>query len=253
MKSSSDSQFESILSENRLHTLFQPIVNFKDGKTAGFEALSRGPDHTAYFSPLFLLEEAAQSGKTRDLDRLFRKNALERAREQQIAEPLFLNIEPDSIVEFGRDETEFRSDRRLVLEITERAVHSRRKDLPEAQLRHMRSVGYRLAFDDAGTGHSSYDRMIQIKPEFIKIDAGLIQGIHRDRYRQSLIQSFVLFSRLTGSLLIAEGIETLSDLETLVRLGVQAGQGYLLGRPERYAVGPRQNIIRQVRQMSKLC
>ena len=89
----------------------------------------------------------------------------------------------------------------------------------------------RLAVDDAGAGYASLRHVLMLRPDFVKLDQEWIRGVEGDAARQALIGALVLFARRTGSVLIAEGVETAAELETLDSLGVELGQGYFLGRP----------------------
>ena len=89
----------------------------------------------------------------------------------------------------------------------------------------------RLAVDDAGAGYASLRHVLMLRPDFVKLDQEWIRGVEADAARQALIGALVLFAKRTRSVLIAEGIETAPELETLHALGVELGQGYFLGRP----------------------
>ena len=91
----------------------------------------------------------------------------------------------------------------------------------------------RVAVDDAGAGYSGLQRIIELAPDLIKLDITLVRGIEGDPGRQALVAGMVHFARQTGSTLLAEGIETPAEAKLLRELGVDFGQGYLFGRPER--------------------
>jgi EAL domain-containing protein (putative c-di-GMP-specific phosphodiesterase class I) len=120
---------------------------------------------------------------------------------------------------------------RIVLELTE---HSPIADYPafDQRTRVLRSEGVRLAVDDAGAGFSSFRHILDLQPDVIKLDFGLIHGIDSDLARQSLGRALLTFASETpGTTIVAEGIETEGELETLRALGCPSGQGFLLGRP----------------------
>lgn len=122
------------------------------------------------------------------------------------------------------------SPQRVVLEITEHATIADYSVVLSA-CQELRARGIRLAIDDAGSGYASFRHILSLEPDFIKLDMSLTRDIDTDGRRQALIAAFVAFAEKTGSELIAEGIETTSELEALKALGVRKGQGYLLGRP----------------------
>ena len=132
---------------------------------------------------------------------------------------------------------------RVVVEITE---HNQVDDYPAVKesFARLQQVGARIAMDDLGAGYSGLQHILQLRPDVVKLDTALIRGIDADLAKRALVTSFVQFSREIGTVLIAEGIETTEELQTLQQLGVAFGQGFLLGRPSfgpprmQVAVGP---------------
>ena len=98
-------------------------------------------------------------------------------------------------------------------------------------LRPLRHAGLRLAVDDAGAGHSSLRHIVQLNPDYVKVDMSLTRNVDSDLARRALIGALLFYTRETSAHIIAEGIETEAELDTLKLLGVRRGQGYLLGRP----------------------
>jgi EAL domain-containing protein (putative c-di-GMP-specific phosphodiesterase class I) len=92
-----------------------------------------------------------------------------------------------------------------------------------------REVGVRIAIDDAGTGYASLEAIMEITPDFIKTDMGLVRGIDSDPPRQEVVRALCSVARGIGAQVIAEGIETDAELRALRELGVRYGQGYLFG------------------------
>ena len=119
---------------------------------------------------------------------------------------------------------------RIVLEITEHA-HVEDYDALLCALEPLRKNGVRLAVDDAGAGYSGLQHILQIRPDFIKLDMALTRHIDLDPARKALASALVAFARDTGSRIIAEGVETASELDTLRGIGIEKAQGYFLGRP----------------------
>ncbi|MEA2547491.1 MAG: hypothetical protein QOE42_89 [Chloroflexota bacterium] len=89
----------------------------------------------------------------------------------------------------------------------------------------------RIAVDDAGAGIANFSHIVELKPDFLKIDAGLVRGIDKDRTRQALAAGLRHFADSCGGAAIAEGIETEAEADVLRSLGIRLGQGFLLGRP----------------------
>ena len=122
----------------------------------------------------------------------------------------------------------------IVLEITEHAHIDDYNRLLRV-LHPLRSGGMRLAVDDAGAGYSSLQHILQIRPDLIKLDITLTRNIDLDPARKALASALVVFARETGSRIIAEGVETASELSVLREIGIAKAQGYFLGRPMPFA------------------
>ena len=120
--------------------------------------------------------------------------------------------------------------RRISIEITEHAPVDDYEAL-RAALAPLRAQGVRIAIDDAGAGYASFQHIIQVKPDAIKLDIGLTRDINIDPARRALAAALIYFADKTDSIIIAEGIETKAERDTLTTLGVMRGQGYFLGRP----------------------
>ena len=89
----------------------------------------------------------------------------------------------------------------------------------------------RLAVDDAGAGVANFSHIVSLRPDFVKIDVALVRGVNHDLTRQALIVGLRHFARATNGWLIAEGVETEEERQTLLGLDLEYGQGYLFGRP----------------------
>jgi EAL domain-containing protein (putative c-di-GMP-specific phosphodiesterase class I) len=118
----------------------------------------------------------------------------------------------------------------LVVEVTEHAPISDYGAIREAMSR-LQASGCRLAVDDAGAGFASLRHILELKPAFIKLDISLTRGIDSNRDSRALSTALLSFADSIGANIIAEGIETESELLALLTLGVRFGQGFLLGRP----------------------
>jgi EAL domain-containing protein (putative c-di-GMP-specific phosphodiesterase class I) len=122
------------------------------------------------------------------------------------------------------------SPSQIVLELTEKETVLDYNHF-ERIIDHYRQQGFRIAVDDAGTGYNSLKTLVYLKPEFIKIDKSLIRNIGNQPDQQHLVQLLLEFALQSETRIIAEGIETFSELRYLQKLGVHMGQGYALGRP----------------------
>ena len=210
--------------------VFQPIVDLTSGKTVGFESLARfnlepvrGPDAwfhmAASVGHLEELELAAIREGVACLDRLPRGTYLS------------LNLSPDTAraPDFERSLLGLPPER-TVLEITEHAEVPDYLALREA-LTSFRKRGARLAVDDAGAGFASLRHILQLEPDIMKLDISITRNVDIDRSRRALASALASFGEEMGIELVAEGIETLAELQALRALGVRYGQGYFIGRP----------------------
>jgi EAL domain-containing protein (putative c-di-GMP-specific phosphodiesterase class I) len=119
---------------------------------------------------------------------------------------------------------------RLVLDIAEK------DDMDDYQLfiaviDHLRSLGVRIALDDAGAGDVNLQHLLGVRPDIVKIDTTVIHGIAEDELRQAVACAYASLAKRTGAISLAEGIETEAELAMLLSLDIETGQGFLLGRP----------------------
>ena len=119
---------------------------------------------------------------------------------------------------------------RIVLEVTEHDAVTDYEALLES-LRDLRSRGLRLAVDDMGSGYANLRHILQLAPDIIKLDVELTRGIDQDTPRRALAASFASFAAEIGAKIVAEGVETETEFNTLKDLGIQLGQGYYMARP----------------------
>lgn len=221
-----------LLAARDLTIALQPVVDLATGRCIGAEALSRFPE--GYGPPDRVFAAAHAAGLGPDLERLAVENAF--AMLPSIGEGQFLaiNVAPGTARELAAavDDATAREVPwdRLVAEITEHAPVESYRELRES-LQPLRDRGLRIAIDDAGAGFASLHHIVELSPDVIKVDRGLIDGIAGDSVRRSVLASFVLLGVELDALVLAEGIETEEDLAVARRLGVRAAQGYLFARP----------------------
>lgn len=232
-------EFEQVLANQQIRPVFQPIVSLDDGTVAGYEALSRGPQNSPLESPALLFSAAEQSGKVWDLDFLCRTKALEKAKHLPDMQMLFINVDPKIIndARFEKGVTKEILDSyqidatKIIFEITEKTSINDYKSFRRV-LDNYTSQGYKIAIDDTGSGYSGLKMLAETRPQFVKIDMDLVRDIDKDSLKQALMRAFQDFAVLTNMKIIAEGIETVDELNTLISLGIPYGQGFFLGRPE---------------------
>ena len=231
-------ELRRIIGSNDLRTVFQPIVSLQTGDIIGYEALTRGPKDSKYINPELLFEEAKTHDLLWDLEILCRANAIKTFSSNNSDKLLFVNVDPAVIKDehfikgFTKEIlTEHNiSPMSLIFEITEKTSIDNYKNFNEV-INYYKSQGYKIAIDDVGTGYSGLTTIAETRPYYIKMDMSLVTDITRDNFKKAIIKSFVELANATNSKIIAEGIETVSDLYTLIEIGVHYGQGYLINRP----------------------
>jgi EAL domain-containing protein (putative c-di-GMP-specific phosphodiesterase class I) len=219
---------ERVLAEGAFLPVFQPIVDLTSNVAVGYEALTHFEDKTP---PDQVFATAHTVGLGVDLEMACLTAALAAAERLPPDRWVSLNISPDVLGRAAELRAVLRrTTRAVVLELTE---HLEIADYATVR-RTIDGLGptIRLAVDDAGSGFASMRHVVELRPQFLKLDISLVRGVHSDLTRQAMIAGLVRFAEQTQCAVIAEGIEQRADLDILRDLGVAYGQGYLLGRPE---------------------
>ena len=218
------------LDPSAFSSFFQPIVDLESRVVAGYEALTRfAPPNGDPVGPIVAFAAAARVGLGLELEVVTLRAALKAATALPPQAYVSLNVSPALLLSGRLAELLAGQERQVVLEITE---HVAIGDYA-ALRRSLTGLGprVRLAVDDAGAGFASFRHILELTPDFVKLDIDLVRGIDTDPARQALVAGMTHFATDRGLHLIAEGIETKAELVTLRGLGLEFGQGYLLGRP----------------------
>jgi EAL domain-containing protein (putative c-di-GMP-specific phosphodiesterase class I) len=227
-----------------LEIVYQPIVALRTLEVLGYEAFGRPPHAVGTIDRV--VEAAVATNRTIDLDRTIAKAVLLRTATLDPVPPsITINALPASLQDDWFDGRALAERCRaiglettgVVFECTEQQS-APDLDALVKRVRQLRDSGFGFAIDDAGAGYASFALIAAVRPSLIKIDLHIVQGISQDDAKQALVEAFVSFARRLGSNLVAEGIEKQEDLQTLADLGVERGQGYLVGRPQREPAGP---------------
>lgn len=223
-------KLRAIVTDRRIKTLYQPIVDLRSNRPIGFEALSRGPAGE-FETPDVLFRIAYESDLVLKLDAVCREQAVRAMRRLLDHELLFINMEPGSIFDPRLVES-IPKDRvgQVVFEITEHAAISDFQTFRQAA-QMVKQRGFKLAMDDVGSAYSGLRIISMIEPDYIKLDMDLTREAHRNRVKMELLRAITGFSNDAGIPMIVEGIETTDELGTVTQLGVNLVQGYLVGRP----------------------
>lgn len=228
-------QFDRLIHEDAVVPFFQPIVTMEDDhKVIGFEGLGRSRLFGLQ-TPAEMFMTASQLNLEAELSRVLRRRGLEIAEAFPQDMNLFVNTHPAELAEAGLTESleEIRAlhpDRKITLEIHEGAITS------PNMIRQIRTVltdlDMKLAFDDFGAGQARLVELGEVRPDYLKFDMKLVQGIDRAApSRQQVVAALVQMVNDLGTIPLAEGVELPGTHETLCQMGFQLGQGYLYGRP----------------------
>ncbi len=226
----------SILQDNRLIPLFQPVVDLNGGGIIGYEGLIRGPMDSPLHSPIALFDRARRDGRVAELETRCHTTHIESFIQLGLEGKLFLNTSPDVMIGAylgnaipvpGQDAG---VEGQIVIEFTEGMGGISYDRLRDA-ITLYRKQGLQLALDDIGEGFSSLRRWSELRPEYVKIDKYFVEDIDRDPVKRQFVQAMVEIALQANATVIAEGIETEAELEAVRSLGVKCGQGYLLGYP----------------------
>ena len=220
-------RIRSTIAERTFVPVFQPIVDLASRAVVGYEALTRFADGRPAD---VVFAEAASVGLAVDLELATLETVLEGSGQLPASAWLNLNVSPDLVLSAEPLEALLsRWGWRVVLELTEH-VEVADYGLLRAAIKRL-GPNVKLAVDDAGAGFSSFRHILELRPDYVKLDRTIVHAIGRDPARQALVAGMAHFAGRTGATLIGEGVETEAEARELFRLGVRLGQGYHLGRP----------------------
>ncbi|WP_239618350.1 EAL domain-containing protein [Cohnella mopanensis] len=234
-------ELDRLLSESSIRSVYQPIMRLGDGRVFGYEALTRCPEGSLFDGPLSLFQFAERNNMAFALDRLAREKAIRHCPTLGTIQKIFINVTMGIINDphFVSGQTvRWLNERGLfpgqvVFELTERSSID---DFEAAKkiLGHYRRQGYEIAIDDAGAGYSSLQSIVELSPDYIKVDRSLIRMADKDEMKKHMLRTFVRFAKKMNIKTVAEGIERPEELRLLRAMGFDFAQGYLIGRPSEY-------------------
>lgn len=211
-----------------LQLVGQPIIDLEHGAVVGYEVLSRFPRGT----PDQWFQTASSEGLAASLDAMVVRRALDRLDELPPNTFMTVNVEPHSLLspEVRGVWADAGSLERVVIELTE---HSKIRDIQQltGPLADLRRRGAMIAADDVGAGYSGLQLLLSMRPQIVKVDRGLVDGIDSDPAKRAVVRMLGELSSQIDAWVLAEGIEREQELVELIRLGVPLAQGYLLSRP----------------------
>ena len=230
---------QHILSHKQLQSVYQPIISLQQRCIHAWEALSRGPHDSALHSPIELFSAAREHGQLVELEKLSREKSISGFSQQGLPGSLFLNISPDVLLQpnhapgvtldllqrFGLQPTQ------VVIELTEQhPIHD--FSLMRDAISHYRTMGFRIALDDLGSGYSGLRAWSELRPDFVKIDRHFVQQCNIDKVKQDFLHFICNIAKALDTEVIAEGVETSEEMETLKDLGLNYLQGYYFAYPK---------------------
>lgn len=223
-------QVNALIQPGRIAPVFQPILDLVSRTPVGFEALSRFPvDLHAPVEGWFNI--ASRAGMGRELESACIAAIVDGVmRGPEMQGYISINVSPRTLMATDFDLPDRAHLGGWVLELTEHSEVSDYEALAQ-RVRALQSRGLRVAIDDAGAGYASLRHVLRLSPDIVKLDISITRDIDKILTHRQLTSAIMSFSREAHMALVAEGIETDSELETLVGLQVPYGQGYLLGRP----------------------
>jgi EAL domain-containing protein (putative c-di-GMP-specific phosphodiesterase class I) len=208
--------------------VLQPIVDLASGTVVAAEALARFPDPDgASVAERFAVAHAC--GRGADLEAACLRAALRRRADLPDGVALSVNVSPDALGHPGVQGALSGDLDGVIVEITEAAASD--PGLTLRLLTPLRERGALIAVDDASTGYAGLLRLSRLRPDIVKLDAGLVSGAADSVEQSAVIEALVSLSRRIGARVIGEGVETVDDLRALVGLDVDYAQGWVLARP----------------------
>ena len=239
--------FFQIISQNQLTYHFQPIVDAHTGNIVGYEALMR----SEHFRPDKLLEIAEKQGRLYDIERATLFNCMRFLSAHQnhfSSRLLFINCIPAMLLtesDFGELRLMYEElFDKVVIEITEQSEGS--AEMLKTLKDRCHLIGARLAIDDYGSGYANTATLLRNKPDFVKIDRVLLDGICKSTQKQQLVAGIIDYAHNNQITVLAEGVEEEADLRTLIRMGADLFQGYFTARPTPYLLEEIPNDVRDI-------
>lgn len=231
-------EFIEMITKERIQYNLQPIISAKTGKIEAYEALMRS-DMLTLRTPKEILEIARETSHLHDIERLTMFKSAEVyskfKREGKIKEEmLFVNsissqcLTEEEVELFASNYAELQNQ--IVIEVTEEEILD--IDILEVK-RKLKGFPKQFALDDYGNGYSNERTLLELQPQFIKIDSSLIRNIDKDMNKQQLVSYIISYSRTYNIRTIAEGIEKQGELEMVLNLGVDMLQGFYIASPKK--------------------
>ena len=248
-------EFRRLINEELVTYHFQPIIDAKDGSVFAYEALMR-VDLPTLHSPADVLRLAREENCLHEVERItfFRASSayqtLENAGKVVPSALLFVNsiasqyLTPDELSEYSARYASILP--RIVIEITEEEVLDP-KALRIKQT--IRGSSGAFALDDYGSGYSNERSLLELSPNYIKIDLSIIRSIDTDANKRQIVSNTVSYAHQRGMKVVAEGLETADEVRTVLSLGVDLLQGFFLAMPQAEPGGASEESLAVIAEM----
>lgn len=214
---------------------FQPIVDAKNNKMFGYEALVRGINQESAYEVLSLLDDSNRY----QFDQRIRVKAIQLASELKLEGMLSINFLPNAVYNpqsciratlQAAEELNFPTDK-IMFEVTEGEKVTSNEHL-KSIFTEYKKHNFTVAIDDFGAGYAGLNLLADLQPHIIKLDMALVRNINIDKVRQALVNAMITACLGLGIKVIAEGVETQAELAMLLAMGVELFQGYILAKPQ---------------------
>jgi diguanylate cyclase (GGDEF)-like protein/PAS domain S-box-containing protein len=238
-----ETDLRGAIEERRLRVFYQPIIDLRDGRLSGFEALVRWPADGQTVSADEFITVAEDTGLIEPLGRLVLDEACQRLSEWRAAglidasATMSVNVSGRQLVDeslladvgaaLGRSGLPAAA---LLVELTESTIINDPEHMHTA-LEQLRGIGVKAHIDDFGTGYSSLTFLHHFPGDTLKVDRSFIASMHTDESHAAIVRGIVTLAHSLGFKVIAEGVDDPAQLDRLRELGCELAQGYLFSRP----------------------
>ena len=223
-----------LLKENKVEPFFQPIIEIKSKKAVKYEVLARIVDEDKIYNPFEFIEDIKKAGLIHELTKQIFTKSLHKAK----TTPLSINITDMDLnhcelIEFIIKETKRNNipPQNITLEILEDISTFNKTNMNN--LKKLQKAGFKIAIDDFGSGYSNFERILQISPDYIKIDGKFIQNLPGDSNSNKIVMSINILAHSLGSEVIAEFVENENILTAIEEMGIEYAQGYHFSKPKK--------------------
>ena len=235
-----------VLASQQINPVYQPIVTLPEAHIVAYEGLARPANLDGADSVEEFFATAQRLGVTNELDWICRRAVVRGAEGIRSDLQLYVNIDLAAVSDVNEDAEQMlsllewvgRDPGTVVLEVADADRFSNLGQLA-ARIDTYRRAGFRIGIDDTGRAGIGVDTLYAVRPDVIKIDAGVSNRFNDEDARRLIFECIALAEQI-GAEVVAEGIEKLSVAAELTRLGITRGQGFLFGRPDTVAAPARE-------------